>query len=66
MVIDLDGYVKLVDFGFSKHLGYTDRTWSFCGTPCNIAPEVILNIGHDRAVDLWALGMLVYELLCGW
>ncbi|XP_044757837.1 cGMP-dependent protein kinase, isozyme 1-like [Coccinella septempunctata] len=65
MVIDQNGYVKLVDFGLSKHLGFTGRTWSFCGTPCNIAPEIILNFGHDRAVDYWALGLMIYELLSG-
>ncbi|XP_045473326.1 cGMP-dependent protein kinase, isozyme 1-like [Harmonia axyridis] len=65
MVIDRYGFVKLIDFGLSKHLGFTGRTWSFCGSPFIMAPEIILKIGHDRAVDIWAFGVLIYELLSG-
>ncbi|KAL3285204.1 hypothetical protein HHI36_019319 [Cryptolaemus montrouzieri] len=65
LLLDLNGYVKLVDFGFSKNLGYTGKTWTFCGTPEYVAPETILNKGHDRAVDYWALGILLHELLTG-
>ncbi|KAF5297410.1 hypothetical protein FQR65_LT01341 [Abscondita terminalis] len=65
LLLDSDGYVKLVDFGFSKRLGYSSKTWTFCGTPEYVAPETILNKGHDRSVDYWALGILMYELLTG-
>lgn len=65
LVLDNQGYVKLVDFGFSKRLGYSSKTWTFCGTPEYVAPETILNKGHDRAVDYWALGILMHELLTG-
>ncbi|KAF2896719.1 hypothetical protein ILUMI_09457, partial [Ignelater luminosus] len=65
LLLDSQGYVKLVDFGFSKRLGYSSKTWTFCGTPEYVAPETILNKGHDRAVDYWALGILMYELLTG-
>lgn len=65
LLLDERGYVKLVDFGFSKNLGYTGKTWTFCGTPEYIAPETILNKGHDRAVDYWALGIFMHELLTG-
>ena len=40
---DRDGYVKMVDFGFSKRLGQGSKTWTFCGTPEYVAPEIILN-----------------------
>ncbi|XP_071449257.1 cGMP-dependent protein kinase, isozyme 1 isoform X2 [Hetaerina americana] len=65
LMLDAKGYVKLVDFGFSKRLGVSSRTWTFCGTPEYVAPEVILNKGHDRAVDYWSLGILMHELLTG-
>ena len=62
---DSEGYVKLVDFGFSKRLEPGCKTWTFCGTPEYVAPEIILNKGHDRAVDFWSLGILMFELLTG-
>lgn len=65
LLLDSKGYIKLVDFGFSKRLGYSNKTWTFCGTPEYVAPETILNKGHDRAVDYWALGILMHELLTG-
>ncbi|XP_069684645.1 cGMP-dependent protein kinase, isozyme 1 isoform X2 [Periplaneta americana] len=65
LLLDMQGYVKLVDFGFSKRLGFSSKTWTFCGTPEYVAPEIILNKGHDRAVDYWSLGVLMHELLTG-
>ncbi|XP_055708893.1 cGMP-dependent protein kinase, isozyme 1 isoform X2 [Phlebotomus papatasi] len=65
LMLDSKGYVKLVDFGFSKYIGYSSKTWTFCGTPEYVAPEIILNKGHDRGVDFWALGILIHELLTG-
>jgi serine/threonine protein kinase len=54
-----------VDFGFSKIIGPSRKTWTFCGTPEYVAPEIILNKGHDYAVDVWSLGILMFELLTG-
>ncbi|KAM7351497.1 protein kinase, cGMP-dependent at 21D isoform 2-T3 [Cochliomyia hominivorax] len=65
LMLDERGYVKLVDFGFAKYIGNSSKTWTFCGTPEYVAPEIILNKGHDRAVDYWALGILIHELLNG-
>lgn len=65
MLLDSQGYVKLVDFGFAKKLPNGRKTWTFCGTPEYVAPEVILNRGHDTSADFWSLGVLMYELLTG-
>lgn len=65
LLLNSNGYVKLVDFGFAKYIGFSSKTWTFCGTPEYVSPEIILNKGHDRAVDYWALGILVFELLTG-
>ncbi|XP_026703680.1 cGMP-dependent protein kinase 2 isoform X1 [Athene cunicularia] len=65
LILDAEGYIKLVDFGFAKKIGSGEKTWTFCGTPEYVAPEVILSKGHDFSVDFWSLGILVYELLAG-
>ncbi|XP_061586654.1 cGMP-dependent protein kinase 2 isoform X2 [Cololabis saira] len=65
LLLDTDGYIKLVDFGFAKKIRCGQKTWTFCGTPEYVAPEIILNKGHNFSVDFWALGILVFELLTG-
>ncbi|XP_008197144.1 cGMP-dependent protein kinase, isozyme 2 forms cD5/T2 isoform X2 [Tribolium castaneum] len=65
LLLDNQGYVKLVDFGFAKKLHSGRKTWTFCGTPEYVAPEVILNKGHDISADYWSLGVLMFELLTG-
>jgi len=64
LVMDSHGYVKLVDFGLAKQL-LSGKTWTLCGTPDYLAPEIILNEGHDLAVDYWALGVLIFEMVVG-
>lgn len=63
ILLDSEGHIRLTDFGFAKKL--SDRTWTLCGTPEYLAPEVIQSKGHGRAVDWWALGILVFEMLAG-
>lgn len=62
-LIDSKGYCIMVDLGFAKIV--TDKTYTLCGTPEYLAPEIILSKGHDKAVDYWSFGVLVYEMLVG-
>lgn len=63
VLLDKDGYAVIVDFGFSKVV--TDKSYTFCGTPLYLAPEIIMARGHDRGVDYWSLGCVIYEMLFG-
>jgi serine/threonine protein kinase len=64
ILINQDGYLKLTDFGFAKVIEH--RTYTLCGTPEYIAPEVLLNKGHGKPVDWWTLGILIYEMIVGY
>ena len=56
VLLDADGYIKITDFGLSKQgMSTVRRTYSYCGTPEYIAPEIIQGIGHDKAADWWSL-----------
>ncbi|TSK22807.1 cGMP-dependent protein kinase 2 [Bagarius yarrelli] len=65
LLLDTEGYIKMTDFGFAKRIGLGKKTWTFCGTPEYVAPEVIMNKGHDFGADCWSLGILIFELLTG-
>ena len=56
---------KLTDFGWSNYMqGYSKRT-TVCGTPIYLAPEIINNTGHDEKIDIWCIGVLMFELMTG-
>ena len=63
LLLDARGHIKLSDFGFAKVV--PERTWTLCGTPEYLAPEIIANKGHGKSVDWWALGILIYEMIAG-
>lgn len=68
LLLDEKGYIKIIDFGFAKRFPYfkneqwQDKTYTLCGTPEYLAPEIVVTKGYDSAVDFWALGCLIYEL----
>lgn len=64
ILINESGYIKLGDFGFCKVV--KTRTWTLCGTPEYLAPEIIMSKGYTFSVDWWAVGVLIYEMSAGY
>jgi CRP-like cAMP-binding protein len=65
VLIDKDGYPLLTDFGFTTHLKKNEKSYTMCGTPNYLPPEIIKNIGHGAPADNWSLGILIYEVVQG-
>ena len=65
ILIDEDGYLRLVDFGMAKVLQGDEKATSFCGTPEYLAPEIITGEGHNKSADWWSYGILMYEMFFG-
>jgi classical protein kinase C len=66
IMLTLDGHVKVGDYGLCKEeMWYGNTTSTFCGTPEFMAPEILLEQRYGRAVDWWAFGILIYEMLLG-
>jgi serine/threonine protein kinase len=65
VLLDLDGHIKLTDFGLSKLIN-SERAYTICGTAEYLAPEILLEKGYDKTVDWWSLGVLTFESLAGY
>ena len=66
VILDSEGHIKLTDFGLCKLQEAGDKmTYTFCGTPEYLAPEIVKGTGHNQAVDWWSLGLMIYEMLSG-
>lgn len=65
LLISANGFLKVADLGFAKIIPKDKRTWTLCGTPDYMAPEIIMNKGYHTSVDWWAFGVLMYEMTTG-
>jgi len=67
VMLDAQGYLKIIDFGISKKLQDSEsRTFTTVGTPHYMAPEVMQGRGYGIEVDLWSLGIMLFEFVCGY
>lgn len=73
-MVCLNGYLKAIDFGIAKLMQNpnkqksenTNKTFTFVGTPHYMAPEIIMGKGYSYLVDIWSLGIVLYEFLSGY
>lgn len=65
VLIEVDGHIKLADFGLSKQFKRDERSFSYCGSPEYMCPEILKREGHNHMVDYYTLGAILYEMLTG-
>ena len=65
ILIMKNGYIKLSEFGLSKKME-NEMTFTMCGSPEYYSPEMINKTGHNKSIDFWQLGILLYEMLLGY
>ncbi len=66
IMVDDKGFVKLIDMGTAKILkNKGGRTHTIIGTPHYMAPEILNGKGYTFSVDLWSIGICLYEFMCG-
>lgn len=66
ILLDKDGHIVIADFGLCKEdISYDKKTNTFCGTPEYLAPEMLEDGDYGKAIDWWAVGVVLYEMICG-
>ena len=65
MLLGKEGNVKLCDFGWSAEANMMEKRKTYCGTVDYMAPEMVKNETHNFTLDIWCLGILLFELLHG-
>ena len=65
ILFDVDGYIKVSDYGLCKLLKPGEKTYSLVGTPDYVSPEVIINKGQTFTTDWWSFGILIFEMIYG-
>ena len=65
IMMEQNGYLKIIDFGLAKVLVSDTVAYTQCGTPEYYAPEILRRGGYDKSVDWWAVGILIYEMIFG-
>ena len=66
LLLNENGRVLLADYGWSNFKKNEDVRKTFCGTPEYIAPEMLRKEAHDHRIDIWSVGVLMFELLAGY
>jgi serine/threonine protein kinase len=66
ILMDVEGSIKICDFGVSRLINKGQSIQEQCGTPAYLAPEIIADEGYEGFyVDIWSLGVLLYAMLQG-
>ena len=69
-MIDNDGYLKLINMAVAKKVlkngKSLNKTYTIIGTPHYMAPDIILGKGYNNMVDIWSLGIMMYQFMCGY
>lgn len=65
LLIDSTGHLRLADFGLTRFLAQGSKSSSFCGSPAYLSPEMVARLDTDYGVDVYGLGVVLYEMLSG-